>query len=194
MRMHFPLLPIFLDFWPTLIHVSLFFISLPFISSVSSGLRNSLISSSHLLVGLRTGLYVWSLMLRRGPFLCLSFIWKRCNSHCQTPFHSSVCLIQHGIWLLSSFQWLSLCSFMYSIHFSSSIPAVSISSSVSFHLCLNCYLSTVSSSEVCGLLFHLLHHPRFCWSEFFFLEFSFCLDDEAKHFSLSPSYHSFVFP
>ena len=46
-RMHFPLLSIFLDFFATLIHVSLFFVSFPFVSSVSSGLRKSFISSSH---------------------------------------------------------------------------------------------------------------------------------------------------
>ena len=79
LRIHFPLLSIFLDFWQLLIHVSLFFISLPFISSVSSGLRNSLISSSHLFFGLPTGLYVWCLMLRPGfhsaTLFAQSFIW-----------------------------------------------------------------------------------------------------------------------
>ena len=41
----------------TFIQVSLFVISLPFVSSVSSGLRKSFISSSHLFFGLPTGLF-----------------------------------------------------------------------------------------------------------------------------------------
>ena len=66
LRFHFPLLSIFLVFCATLIHVSLFFISFPFVSSVSSGLRKSFISTPHLLFGLPTGLFVWCLVLRPG--------------------------------------------------------------------------------------------------------------------------------
>ena len=51
--------------------------SLPFVVSVSSGLRKSLISSSHLFVGLPTALHVFILVLRPGFHLQL--------------FHSSVC-------------------------------------------------------------------------------------------------------
>ena len=44
-------------FFATLIHVLLFFISFPVVVSTSSGLRHSLISSSHLLFGLPAAQY-----------------------------------------------------------------------------------------------------------------------------------------
>ena len=50
----------------TLIHVSLLFFSFPFVSSVSSGLKKSFVSSSHLFFGLPTGLFVCYLVLRPG--------------------------------------------------------------------------------------------------------------------------------
>ena len=124
-------------FWATLIHVSLFFISLPSISSVSYGLRNSLISSSHLFFGLPTGLYVWCLMLRLG-FHSVAFFAHR-SSGSDTILiakrHSILlcAAIQHGIlaaFILSTAVAVLL--FMCSIPSSSSLSAVSVSSSVSF--------------------------------------------------------------
>ena len=56
LHVNFPCFPSFTIFCHFLIHVSLFFISLPFVVSVSSGLRNSLISSSHLFFGLPVAL------------------------------------------------------------------------------------------------------------------------------------------
>ena len=85
--------------------------------------------------------------------------------------------------------------FMYSIQSSSSISPVSISSSVSFmkemslsmsQSVLELLPSIVSSSDFLWFSFHLLY-----WTVFFL--FFFALDDEAKHFTLSRSYHSFMF-
>ena len=102
-------------FLATLIHVSLFFVSLSFISSVSSGLRNSLISSSHLFFGLPTGLYVWCLMLRPGSILPLSLpiVHLEATQLSLPNAISSFCVFQSGMgfWTLSSIQWVSLCFF-----------------------------------------------------------------------------------
>ena len=64
----------------TLIHVSSFFISFPFVVSVSSHLRNSLISSSHLLFGLPTNLFVWYLVLRPGFHFAAFFVHRSSGS------------------------------------------------------------------------------------------------------------------
>ena len=67
-------------------------------------------------------------------FLCPSFIWKRCNSHFQTPFHSSVCF--NPAWdfgCCHPFNGCRCASFhVFHIPSSSSVSAVSISSPVSF--------------------------------------------------------------
>ena len=79
---------------------------------LATGLRNSLVSSPHLLFGLPASLYVWCLILRRGfqsaAFFAISFF----------------CVLQSSIrsWLLSSFQWLSRCFFsriktIFPLHF-----------------------------------------------------------------------------
>ena len=115
LHIHFPLLFIFHDFLPLLIHVSLFFISLPFVVSVSSGLRNSLISSSHLFFGLPTSLFAWYLVLRPGFHFAAFFVHRSSGSNAiliaRRHFILLCASIQHGIWLISSFQWLSLCFF-----------------------------------------------------------------------------------
>ena len=64
-------------------------------------------------------------------FLCPSFIWKRCNSHCQTPFHSSVCF--NPAWDFGCFHPFNGCRCASLRVFNpSKISAVSIASSVSF--------------------------------------------------------------
>ena len=174
------------DFFPyfssfaTLIHVSLFLISLPFISSVSSGLRNSLISSSHLFFGLPTGLYVWCLMLRLGFHSTAFFAHLSFGSDAilvaKRHFALLCVSIQHGIlasFILSTAEAVLL--FMYSIHSSSSISAVSITSSVSSmketslswsQSVFELLPSAVSSSELLWFSFS----PSPCWSKF-----SFCI-------------------
>ena len=90
-------------FFATLIHVLLLFISFPVVVSVSSGLRNSLISSSHLFFGLSTGLFVWYL----GAETWVPCIWKRYNPRLQSAI-SFFCVFESsmGFGLLSSFQLL----------------------------------------------------------------------------------------
>ena len=118
-------------FFATLIHVSLFFISLPSASSVYSGLRKAFNSSSHLLFGVPTGLYVWCLML--GPEFHCAASGSGAFLIAKRHFILLCVSIQHGIlaaFILSTA--VSLLLFTYSIHSSSSISAVSVSSSVSF--------------------------------------------------------------
>ena len=78
----------------TCIHLLLFFTLLPFVASVSSGLKKSFTSSSHLFLSLPTALHVLILVLNPGfqfsSFPYPSFCWWRCYSHRQPPFHSSV--------------------------------------------------------------------------------------------------------
>ena len=70
------------------------FTSLPFVAFVSSGLKKSFTSSSHLFFSLPTALHVLILVLHPGfqfsSFPYPSFFWWRCYSHPQSPFHSSV--------------------------------------------------------------------------------------------------------
>ena len=66
MRIHFPLLSIFLDLWPLRSTCHCFFILLRFVASVSSSLKKSFISSSHLCLSLTIGVHVWCLVLRSG--------------------------------------------------------------------------------------------------------------------------------
>ena len=89
-------------FFATLIHVSLFFISLPFVASVSSGLRNSLISSSHL--------FLWSphwsvclvLVPRPGFHFAVFFVHGLSGNDAILIANRHFILlcvsIQHGIW------------------------------------------------------------------------------------------------
>ena len=78
----------------TCIQVWLFLTSLPLVASVSSGLKKSCTSSSHLFLSLPTALHVLILVLNLGfqfsNFPYPSFFWWRCYSHRQSPFHSSV--------------------------------------------------------------------------------------------------------
>ena len=88
-------------FFATLIHVSLFFVSFPFVSSVSSGLRNSLISSSHLFFGLSTGLFVWCLGPRTGFHFAVVFVHRLSGNDAILIANRHFILlcvsIQHGI-------------------------------------------------------------------------------------------------
>ena len=120
LRIHFPFH--LSRFLATRIHVSLFFVSLPFISSVSSGLSNSLISSSHLFFGLPTSLYVWCLMLKPGFHSAAFFAHRSSGSDAilirRHIILLCVCQIQHGIlpaFILSTAVAVLL--FMYSIRF-----------------------------------------------------------------------------
>ena len=65
-------------------------------------------------------------------FLRPSFVWQRCYSHCQTPFHSSVC--SNPAWDFGCFHLFYGCTSasFHEFHSSSSVSAVSITSSVSF--------------------------------------------------------------
>ena len=64
---HFPLLFILSRFFCHFDScVVVFSFHFPFVVLVSSGSRNSIISSSHLFFGLPTGLFVWYLVLRPG--------------------------------------------------------------------------------------------------------------------------------
>ena len=76
----------------TCIQVWLFFTSLPFVASVSSGLKQSFTSSSDLFLSLPTALHVLILVLNPGfqfsSFPYPSFFWWRCYSHRQSSFHS----------------------------------------------------------------------------------------------------------
>ena len=115
----------------------------------------SLFWSSH-------GLYVWCLMLRPG-FHSAAFF-----AHVSSGSEAGLIAKHHFILLCVSIRMLAafilsmavaviLC--MYSIHSSSSISAVPISSSVSFmnclgrNLCSNCYPLLVHHLTLCGLLF-----------------------------------------
>ena len=129
----FPSLSIFCHFF----QVSLFFISFPFVSSVSPGLRKSFISSSHLFFGLAAGLLVWCLVLRPGFHFAAFFAHRSSgNDAILTANRHFILLrvsIQQGIlaaFILSTAADAIL--FMYSIQPSSSISPASISSSVSF--------------------------------------------------------------
>ena len=68
------------SFFATLTHESLFFVSLPFVSSVSSSLRKSFISPSHLFFGLPTGLFVWCLVLKPGFHFAAFFAHRSSGS------------------------------------------------------------------------------------------------------------------
>ena len=129
LHIRFPLLSIFLD--------SFVSISLHFVSSVSSGLKKSFISSSHLFSGLPTGLFVWCMVLRPGFHFAAFFAHRSSGSDAiLIPKRHVILLcvsIQHGIFtafILSTAVAVLL--FTYSIHSSSSIWLVSISSPVSF--------------------------------------------------------------
>ena len=113
----------------------------------------SLFRSSHWSVCLVLGTETWVPFCR---FLCPSLVWKRCIA--RRHFILLCVSIQHGIvaaFILSIA--IAVLLFMYSIHSSSSIFAVSISSSVSFlketslswsHSVFELQPSTVSSSEL----------------------------------------------
>ena len=123
-------------FFATLIHLSLFFILFSFVCSVSSSLRKSFISSSHLSFGLPIGLFVWCLVLRPRFHLAPCFAHRSSGDHAIliANRHSFVCAFQFsmGFWLFSLSIASAVLLFMYSILSSSSISPVSISSSVSF--------------------------------------------------------------
>ena len=103
------------------IHVSLFLVSLPFFASVSSGLRKSLISSSHLFLGLPTTLHVLILALRPGFHSAGFFahLFSGNDAILIASRHSILlCVsIQHG--MLAFFigsSALAVLLFMYSTH------------------------------------------------------------------------------
>ena len=161
-----------------------FFISFPFVVSVSSGLRNSLISSSLLFFGLPTGLFVWYLVLRPGFHVAAFFLHSSSGGDAILTARRHFILlcdsIQHGIlavFILS--MAIAVVLFTFSIHSSSSI-AVSISSSESFmketslswsQSVFVLLRSAVSSSQYLWFAFPLLHFPRSCWSAFLFVFF-----------------------
>ena len=117
--------------------MSLFFKSFPFVSSVSSGVKNWLMSSSHLFLGLPTALHALAPMLRAWIpsccFQCPSYSSGRIAILIANLHFIFLCAsIQHGMLAVRIFSWASLVlRLMYSIHSSSSISTVSMSSSES---------------------------------------------------------------
>ena len=101
LRIHFPFLSICFGLFAVLIHVSLFLVSLPFVASVSSGLRKSWISSSHLLFGLPTALHVLIVILRprfySAAFLAHRFSGSDVSLIANRTFILLCVSIQHGI-------------------------------------------------------------------------------------------------
>ena len=73
--LHILFLSFFFGFLAALIRVSLFFQSFPFDSSVSSSLTDSLMSSSHLFLGLPACLPVFAVELRPGFPLAAFFVY-----------------------------------------------------------------------------------------------------------------------
>ena len=146
MRIHFPLLSIFLDLWPLRSTCHCFFILLRFVASVSSSLRKSFISSSHLFLTLPTGVHVWCLVLRPGFHSAAFFPHRSSGSDAiviaNLQFHSSVCFNPAWcFWLLSSFQWLSLC-------FSPSIQSI-----LPFNFsCVNLFIGIFHAGDVTVLI------------------------------------------
>ena len=109
--------------------VSLFFKSLPLHCSVSSRLTNRLMSSSHLILGLPTLLFVRVVALSLGFNLVAFFVHlsSACDAILTVNFYFGfLCVsIQHGILAARSLSSASLVLLlMYSIHPSSSISSV----------------------------------------------------------------------
>ena len=162
------------------------FTSLSFVASVSSGLKKSFPSSSHLFLSLPTLLHVLVLVLNPGFQFCSfpypSLFWWRCYSHPQSPYHSSV-----------HFGRTRNLGPPHSISLSeSSAKETSLSWSQSVSVLLP---SCVSLSEFSWLSF--LSQCRFsdfhvaCHLLFFVL--SSCLYNGSKHLPFCLWYQSFVF-
>ena len=87
----FSVVPLFLFLCCPVPGVIVFFMSLPFVALVSSGLWKSLISSSHLFGSLPTALHVFAFNTEVGvPFCCLPCPLRsrsRCCYHRSSPFH-----------------------------------------------------------------------------------------------------------
>ena len=150
---------------------------------VSSGLRKSFNSSSHLFSGLSTGLFVWCLVLRLGFHVAAVFAHRSFGSDAilvaKRHFTLLCVSIQHGI--LAAFflsTAIAVLLFMYSIQSSSSISSVSISSSVSFmkevllswsQSVFELLRSAVSSSELLWFAFSSSSSSSFLLGWVFFL-------------------------
>ena len=181
----FPLLSIFLDLLQLLSKCRCFFLSLLFVSSVSSGLTKSFISSSHLLFGRPTVLFVWYLVLRPGFHFAAFFVHHSSGNDAILTAKRHFILLcastQHGffaVFMLSTATDVLLLT--YSIQSSSSISPVSISSSVSFvqemslswsQSVLELLPSAVSSSELLWLALSSSSSSSFLLGWVFFLYF-----------------------
>ena len=182
LHIHFSLLSIFHDFChfdPCVVvfHVISFrlFSFLMFGEFVNLSFP-SLLRSSHWSVCLVLGTETW---VPFCCFLCPSLVWKRCNPHCQTPFHSSVCFNpQWNFGCLHPFNGYRCAScHVFNSFFLFNFNCVNLFIGV-FHkrdvtvlvaiYVLYCYPRQLHHLSHCGLLFPLLHFPRSCWSAFSF--------------------------
>ena len=194
----------------TFIQVSLFlyFVAFRLFSFLSLEEVMYLAFPSLFFSGLATGLFLWR-MVPRPRFHFAAFFAHRLSGSdaifiAKRHFILLCVSIQH--WILAAFilsaavaVLLSMCSIRSS---SSSISPVSISSSVSSvkkmylswsHLVFELLPSAVSSSELLWFCIFVFFVFVVLAGLIFLFGFSLCLDDEAKHFALSRSYHSFVF-
>ena len=167
----------------TCFQVWLFFTSLPFVASVSSGLKKSFTSSSHLFLSLFTALHVLILVLNPG-FHSAAFLTHRsfggdtiliANRH-----FILLCIpIEHGI-LAALIQSLCLSLLQRRRRY------------LGRNRCQCCFL--VSLSEFSWLSF-LSQCPFliFMLLAIFFFVFSSCLYSGSKHLPFCLLYQSFVF-
>ena len=191
------------------IQLSLCLTSLPFVASVSSDLRKSLISYSHL--------FFWSLYSSvRFDFAAESWIPCCCFSYpfvllvamlFTSPIATSFfCAFRSNMesWLYSCFLLPQLC-FLLCTH-SNLLVQVQLCQSLYLSLwqrrrrylgrnrCLCCFLLVFRLRSSLGCLFSSMAlFLIFRLLVISFFVFSSCLYDEPEHFALSRTYHSFVF-
>ena len=141
--------------------------------SFSSSLKNSLISSSHLLLGLPNALYVLYLEMSSGFHSAALTIHLSVGRDAILSAILHFCLlcvlIQHRIFASSILSMTSpVLLFMYSIQSSPSISVVSISSSVSLLKDMSLSLIVVCVLSFVHLRFHLQVLLKYSASSFFF--------------------------
>ena len=195
------------------IHVSQFFKSFPLDSSDSSCLKKSLISSSHLFLGLPTDLFVLTLLMRPGsirlPFLTIVLRLKMqftshfsISSFCVLRSNKELLLTSFALRLLLCFSWNNWSILPHRFQFFHVFFRIfhEGNTTVLIPICIGCFsffnffsifsmvfvLQSELSSSVFGpssLLF------SFCA---FLSVFSLCLNDETEHLSLRWFDHPFL--
>ena len=205
LRIHFPLPSIFLDFChfdPCV--VALYFIAFRVFSVLW---LESLISSSHLFKVFPQICKSWFWWWGHGSMLLLSLPVVHLGSDASLIAKRHFILLyvfqsSMGFWLQSSSQLpqlcfisciqpnlllqFRLCQYLHRCHSWRKCGCLGR------NLCLNWYLLQFLHLSFCGLLSVFVIFLVPAGLSFLFV-FSLCLDEEAKHFALSRSYHSFMF-